>query len=155
MLRCSNEILNTVKRVLGPSYNTSRRTRIVQIMNSTEQGPFWEADFSWSWNFPPFMVLKGTIIVFTRTLHRELRSSEYDCLFLSLGVLGSNIGVETACPHLRFLMFSSALPGKCRYSTSSQTTTAFFRILSNSLFTNHPMNRRCTVELLYLRINHK
>jgi hypothetical protein len=99
------------------------------------------------------MALKGIIIVVTRTLDRALRSNEYDSLFLGLDVLHSNLGVETACPQLRFLIFSSVHPGKCRYSTSNQTTTASFRILSNSLFTNHHMNQRCTVELLYLRIN--
>jgi hypothetical protein len=42
----------------------------------------------------------------------------------------------------RFSLFSSVPPGKSQDSTLNYVTTSSFHILSNSLFTNHPIMGR-------------
>jgi hypothetical protein len=51
----------------------------------------------------------------------------------------SNLGSDTGYPDKGFLYVSSVLSNKSRDSILTQATTTSFHILSNRLFTNHPI----------------
>jgi hypothetical protein len=66
-------------------------------------------------------------------------------------ITGSNLGPITGYSDDRvFLVIFSSIPLKYRGSASSQaaTATASFRILSDSLFINHPIIRRNIITVI-------
>jgi hypothetical protein len=63
-------------------------------------------------------------------------------------VPGSNFGQETSYTDWGYSWFYSVYRGKCRGSTSNQATATLFRILSDSLLTDHPILHVTWSELL-------
>jgi hypothetical protein len=57
---------------------------------------------------------------------------------------GYKLGPETVCPEHLLSVVSASL-GKRQDSIRKEATNASFHILSNSLFTNNPIDRHCTV----------